>query len=62
MYSAVTREIRVDVEPIYLDDQSEPEDGQFVWAYRVQIENESPETVQLLTRYWHITDGHGRVH
>ena len=43
MYSAVTREIRVDVEPIYLDDQSEPEDGQFVWAYRVQIENESPK-------------------
>jgi ApaG protein len=61
MYSAVTREIRVDVEPIYLEDQSEPEDGQFVWAYRVQIENEGAETVQLLTRYWHITDGLGRV-
>ena len=61
MYSAVTREIRVDVEPIYLEDQSEPDDGQFVWAYRVQIENEGAETVQLLTRYWHITDGLGRV-
>ena len=53
--------IRVEVEPIYLDEQSEPDDGQFVWAYRVQIENEGPETVQLLTRYWHITDGMGRV-
>ena len=61
MYSAVTREIRVDVEPIYLEDQSEPKDGQFVWAYRVQIENEGAETVQLLTRYWNITDGLGRV-
>ena len=61
MYSAVTREIRVEVEPIYLDEQSEPDDGQFVWAYRVQIENEGAETVQLLTRYWHITDGMGRV-
>ena len=61
MYSAVTREIRVEVEPIYLKDQSEPDDGQFVWAYRVQIENEGAETVQLLTRYWHITDGLGRV-
>lgn len=61
MYSAVTREIRVQVEPIYLDDQSEPDDAQYVWAYRVQIENEGTETVQLLTRYWHITDGVGRV-
>lgn len=61
MYSATTRAIRVDVEPIYLDEQSEPDDGQFVWAYRVQIENTGSETVQLLTRYWHITDGMGRV-
>ena len=61
MYSAITREIRVQVEPIYLDDQSEPDDAQYVWAYRVQIENEGTETVQLLTRYWHITDGMGRV-
>ncbi|MEE2662310.1 MAG: Co2+/Mg2+ efflux protein ApaG [Pseudomonadota bacterium] len=61
MYSAVTREIRVEVEPIYLDEQSEPDNGQFVWAYRVQIGNEGPEAVQLLTRYWHITDGIGRV-
>lgn len=61
MYSAVTREIRVQVEPIYLDEQSEPNHGQFVWAYTVQIGNESAETVQLITRYWHITDGIGRV-
>ena len=61
MYSAITREIRVQVEPIYLDDQSEPDDAQYVWAYRVQIENEGTETVQLLSRYWHITDGMGRV-
>ena len=61
MYSAVTREILVEVEPIYLDDQSAPEHGQFVWAYRVQIKNNGGETVQVLTRYWHITDGLGRV-
>ena len=61
MYSAVTRAIRVDVEPIYLEEQSEPANGQFVWAYRVQIGNEGAETVQLLSRYWHITDGFGRI-
>lgn len=61
MYSAVTRAIRVDVEPIYLDEQSEPDEGQYVWAYRVNIANEGGETVQLLSRYWHITDAMGRV-
>lgn len=61
MYSATTREIRVDVEPIFLDDQSQPEAGQFVWAYRVHITNGGAETVQLLSRYWHITDALGRV-
>ena len=61
MYSAVTRAIRVDVEAIYLEEQSEPANGQFVWAYRVQIGNEGAETVQLLSRYWHITDGLGRI-
>ena len=61
MYSAVTREIRVQVEPIYLDEQSEPDNGQFVREYRVQIGNEGIESVQLLTRYWHITDGMGRI-
>ena len=61
MYSAVTRAIRVDVEPIYLEEQSEPANGQFVWAYRVQIGHEGAETVQLVSRYWHITDGLGRI-
>lgn len=61
MYAAITREIRVQVEPMYLEDQSEPDDGQYVWAYRVVIANEGAETVQLVTRYWHITDGIGRV-
>ena len=61
MYSAVTRTIRVSVDPTYLDDQSEPEDGHFVWAYHVRIENQGSDTVQLLTRHWRITDSMGRT-
>ena len=61
MYSATTREIRISVEPIYLDDQSEPDEDHFVWAYHVRIENESRESVQLLTRHWRITDSLGRT-
>lgn len=61
MYAETTKGIRVQVQPTYLDDQSEPDHGYFVWAYSVKIENQGDETVQLLNRYWHITDGHGRV-
>ena len=55
MYRAVTRNIAVKVEPFYLDDRSDPAENRYVWAYRVTIENQSNDFVQLLSRYWHIT-------
>lgn len=61
MYSATTRNIHISVEPIYLDDQSSPEDDQYVWAYHVRIENGGGDTVQLMTRHWRITDSFGRL-
>ena len=45
----------------YMADRSDPEEGRYVWAYRVTIDNQSEEFVKLLSRYWHITDGTGRV-
>jgi len=61
MYDSVTRSIKVTVEPIYLDDQSSPDDNYFVWAYTVQIENEGKEIVQLKNRHWRITDAQGHT-
>ena len=60
-YCAVTRGIKVSVRTFYLDDQSQPDDGQFVWAYRVRVENQGTEDVRLLRRTWHITDSRGRT-
>ena len=60
-YSATTRDILVSVRAFYLADQSEPERSHFVWAYRVEIRNQGRETVQLMQRTWHITDGLGRT-
>ena len=60
-YSRTTRDIRVSVRAFYLDDQSKPEQGQFVWAYRITIENRGRETVQLMRRSWLITDAQGRT-
>ncbi|ABS62031.1 ApaG domain protein [Parvibaculum lavamentivorans DS-1] len=62
MYSAMTRSINILVEPTYLEDQSEPDQDYYVWAYHVTIENKGPETVRLRARYWKITDATGHVH
>lgn len=60
-YVAVTGDVTVRVQPAFLPRQSDPESSQYVWAYEVTIENEGPRRVQLLNRYWHITDGLGRI-
>ncbi|MCH8835716.1 MAG: Co2+/Mg2+ efflux protein ApaG [Proteobacteria bacterium] len=60
-YARTTRSITVTVEPFYLDEQSSPEENHFVWAYHVRIQNHGEQTVQLLTRFWRITDSLGNV-
>lgn len=59
MYSKKTKKINITVNPYFLDDQSEPEDQHFVWAYQVTIDNQSKEKVQLKNRYWKIIDSNG---
>ena len=61
MYSETTRSITVTVQPFYLEDQSSPNEGHYVWAYHVRIENRGGETVQLRNRHWKITDSQGRM-
>lgn len=61
MYTQKTKNISVTVTPIYLEDQSEPDEDHYVWAYQVRIENDSLETVQLRSRHWRITDVNGLV-
>ena len=62
MFSATSHSIHIEVEPTFLEDQSEPEKDYFVWAYHVLIENRSERTVQLRSRHWRITDSAGRQH
>ncbi len=61
MYTQTTRSISITVQPKYLEERSSPPDSNYVWAYHVRIENSGRETVQLVTRYWRITDAFGRV-
>ncbi|MFN4009472.1 Co2+/Mg2+ efflux protein ApaG [Pannonibacter sp.] len=61
MYRATTQGIQITVEPMYLEEQSEPKNGRFVWAYTIEIRNLSATPVQLRRRHWIITDAMGRV-
>jgi ApaG protein len=60
-YTAKTRGIAVRVEPTYLETRSSPDSSQYFWAYRVIIENQGRETVQLLSRHWMITNARGEL-
>lgn len=58
---AVTRGVRVKVQAQYVAERSRPAEGQWFFAYRIRIENEGSETVQLVSRHWIITDANGKV-
>ena len=61
MYQATTRAIQITVTPKFLTKESSPDKNHFVWAYSIEIENQGSETVQLVSRYWRIIDGVGKV-
>jgi ApaG protein len=60
-YTASTRGIAVSVEPAYSDARSSPDISQYFWTYRVTIENQGRETVQLLSRHWMISNARGEL-
>jgi ApaG protein len=59
--TSIRHRISVDVETTYLDDQSEPREQRYVFAYTITIRNEGEVPAKLLTRHWIITDANGRV-
>lgn len=61
MYECETEGVWIRVEPDYLDEESEPDEGRFVWAYTIEIENRSEGTLQLVSREWQIADSRGRI-
>jgi ApaG protein len=53
--------ISVDVDTAYLEEQSEPREQRFVFAYTITIRNTGAVAAKLLTRHWIITDANGKV-
>jgi ApaG protein len=59
--STPNHKIRVDVETNYVEEQSDPKERRFVFAYTITLRNEGQLPAKLLTRHWIITDADGKV-
>jgi ApaG protein len=53
--------IKVDVETRYVEEQSDPDQNYYVFAYTITIQNKGRQTAQLLTRHWVITDSNQKI-
>lgn len=53
--------IRIEVETTYLDQQSDPLEGRYAFAYSITIHNEGLVPARLVSRHWIITDADGGV-
>lgn len=59
MVQQVTEGVSITVETFYQPAQSNPQSSEFLFAYRITIENLSTMPVKLLRRHWHIMDSNG---
>ncbi|MGI4738943.1 MAG: Co2+/Mg2+ efflux protein ApaG [Janthinobacterium lividum] len=56
MPTTTTQGVTVTVTTNYLPDYSSPAQEHFVFAYRIDIRNDSEYTIKLLRRHWYISD------
>tara|TARA_A100000164_G_scaffold214557_1_gene190152 strand:- start:71 stop:451 length:381 start_codon:yes stop_codon:yes gene_type:complete len=53
--------IKIKATSHFVKDRSSPENSIFLFSYDIKIKNISDSEVQLLSRYWHIQDGDGKI-
>ena len=61
MISKISEGITVSVETFYQPDYSNPANSEYMFAYRITIENNNPYPVKLLRRHWYIYDATGSL-
>ena len=54
-------EFTISVSPRFLSEQSDPEKGQYLFAYTIRIVNSGQTVAQLVSRHWIITDANQHV-
>ena len=53
--------ISVEVDTLYVESESDPEENKYVFAYTVTIRNIGDTPARLMTRHWVIRDANGKV-
>lgn len=53
--------IKINVNSLYLPEQSIVANKRFFWSYEITVMNDSENIIQLLNRFWRITDMTGYV-
>jgi ApaG protein len=61
MVSKISEGIKISVETHYQPDYSNPLNNEFMFAYKITIENNNPFAVKLLSRFWRIYDSNGSI-
>ena len=56
MISKISEGVTISVETFYQPDYSDPEASDFMFSYRITLENNNTFAVQLLRRHWYIFD------
>jgi ApaG protein len=60
MSSKISEGVEVNVETFYQPDYSNPLQSEYMFAYRISIENHNAFPVKLLRRHWYIFDSNGQ--
>lgn len=61
MISKISGGVKISVETFYQPEYSNPLNSEFMFAYKITIENNNDFPVRLLRRHWHIYDSDGSM-
>lgn len=61
MHDTADYTLEIQIATRFLDEESRPDDGRYVFAYTIRIRNVGRLPAQLIARHWIVTDANGRV-
>jgi ApaG protein len=59
MVSKVSEGVNISVETFYQAEYSNPAGSEFMFAYRISIDNNNAFPIKLISRHWYIFDSNG---
>ena len=59
MNSKISGGVKISVETFYQAEYSNPLNSEYMFAYKITIENNNEFSIRLLRRHWHINDSNG---